>query len=124
MARFNQDIYNAIINMGGSPASAMNAARAKRPGRAFRRFQSAFVPPTPAPVAAPTPPPMPTQQQYQAPVQAQTTIASVGQGVQPAKPKRKNTLASLRIKRDRPRVNTSLGTSYATGTGLNIGGLA
>lgn len=123
MARFNQDIYNAIINMGGSAASAMNAARAKRPGRAFRNFQQAFVPPTPAPVA-PTPPPMPTQQQYQAPIQAQTTVASVGQGVAPAKPKRKNTLASLRIKRDRPQVNTSLGTSYATGTGLNIGGLA
>ena len=123
MARFNQNIYNAIINMGGSAASAMNAARAKRPGRAFQRFQQAFVPPTPAPVA-PTPPPMPTQQQYQAPIQAQTTIASVGQGVTPAKPKRKNTLASLRIKRDRPQVNTSLGTSYATGTGLNIGGLA
>ena len=124
MARFNQDIYNAIINMGGSPASAMNAARAKRAGRAFRRFQQAFVPPTPAPVAAPAPPPMPTMQQYQAPTQSNATIASVGQGVQPAKPKRKNTLASLRIKRDRPRVNTSLGTSYATGTGLNIGGLA
>jgi len=124
MARFNQGIYNAIINMGGSAASAMNAARAKRPGRAFQRFQQAFVPPAPAPVAAPAPPPMPTMQQYQAPTQAQSTIASVGQGVSPAKPKRKNTLASLRIKRDRPQVNTSLGTSYATGTGLNIGGLA
>jgi hypothetical protein len=45
MARFNQGIYNAIISMGGSAASANNAARARRPGRAFRRFQAAFVPP-------------------------------------------------------------------------------
>ena len=28
MARFNQGIYNQIIAMGGSQASAMNAARA------------------------------------------------------------------------------------------------
>ena len=55
--------------------------------------------------------------------QPQTTQKKVVQRAA-AKPKRKNTLASLRIKRDRPRVNTSLGTSYATGTGLNIGGLA
>lgn len=39
---FNQGIYNQIIAMGGSDASARNAAKANRPGRAFQRFQQAF----------------------------------------------------------------------------------
>ena len=39
---FNQGFYNAVISMGGSPASANNVARANRPGRAFQRFQQAF----------------------------------------------------------------------------------
>ena len=39
---FNQGIYNQIIAMGGSAASANNAARANRPGRAFQRWQQAF----------------------------------------------------------------------------------
>ena len=120
---FNQGIYNQIIAMGGSAASAQNAARAKRPGRAFRRFQQAFVPPAPA-TPQYTPPPMPRMEQYQPPEQTNATIASVGQGVSTPKPKRK-TLASLRIKRDRPtRVNTSFGGGYGSGTGLNVGGIA
>jgi len=121
---FNQGIYNAIIGMGGSAASAMNAARARRPGRAYRRFLAAFTPPAPAPTPAPAPPPMPQQEAYQAPTQAQSTIASVGQSVGEPKRKKRRTLASLRIKRDRPSINTTLGTSYATGSGINVGGLA
>lgn len=39
---FNQGIYNAIISQGGSAASANNAARANRPGRAYQRWQQAF----------------------------------------------------------------------------------
>ena len=39
---FNQGVYNQIIAMGGSNASANNAARAKRPNRAFQNFQAAF----------------------------------------------------------------------------------
>lgn len=39
---FNQQFYNAVIAMGGSDASARNVARASRPGRAFRNFQTAF----------------------------------------------------------------------------------
>ena len=39
---FNQGIYNAIIAQGGSAASANNAARANKPGRAFQRWQQAF----------------------------------------------------------------------------------
>ena len=39
---FNQGIYNQIIAMGGSDASARNAARASRPNRAFQNFQAAF----------------------------------------------------------------------------------
>ena len=123
MARFNQGIYNQIIAMGGSAASAMNAARAKRPGRAFRRFQRDFVPPKPDSPQY-TPPPMPRMEQYQPPQQANATISSLGQGVSTPKPKRK-TLASLRIRRTQPtRVNTSFGGNYGSGTGLNVGGLA
>ena len=39
---FNQQFFNAVIAMGGDAASARNVARASRPGRAFRNFQSAF----------------------------------------------------------------------------------
>ena len=39
---FNQNFYNQVIAMGGSDASARNVARASRPGRAFRNFQTAF----------------------------------------------------------------------------------
>ena len=39
---FNQGIYNQIIAMGGSDASARNAAKASRPGKAFQNFVSAF----------------------------------------------------------------------------------
>ena len=39
---FNQNVFNHIINSGGSHASAMNAARASRPGRALRNWQQAW----------------------------------------------------------------------------------
>jgi len=39
---FNQGVYNQIIAMGGSDASARNAAKASRPNRAFQNFQAAF----------------------------------------------------------------------------------
>jgi len=39
---FNQQFFNAVIAMGGDAASARNVARASRPGRAFRNFQTAF----------------------------------------------------------------------------------
>ena len=119
MARFNQGIYNQIIAMGGSAASANNAARAKRPGRAFRRFQAAFVPPQPA--AAPAPPPMPQASQYKAPTPTNATLGALESGVRSPNRKRdKTTLASLRI-RPRRRVNQALTAGSAAGTGLNIG---
>ena len=120
MARFNQGIYNQIIAMGGSAASAMNAARAKRPGRAFRRFQAAFVPPAPAPAPAPTPPPMP--QQYRAPTPTNATLGALDSGVRsPGKKRERTTLASLRI-RPKRRINQALTAGSAAGSGLNIGG--
>ena len=120
MARFNQDIYNAIINMGGSQASAMNAARAKKPGRAFRRFQAAFIPPRPAPAPTPSAPAAPKAESYRAPTPSNATIGSNEGGVRsPNRRRRRTTLASLRI---RPRINQSLGTGTAAGTGLNVGG--
>ena len=119
MARFNQGIYNAIIAMGGSAASANNAARAKKPGRAFRRFQAAFVPPQPA--AAPAPPPMPQASQYKAPTPTNATLGALESGVRsPNKKRERTTLASLRI-RPRRRVNQALTAGSAAGTGLNIG---
>jgi len=39
---FNQNLYNQVIAMGGSDASARNVARASRPGRAFQNFVQAF----------------------------------------------------------------------------------
>lgn len=36
---FNQNVFNHIINSGGSHASANNAARANRPGRALANWQ-------------------------------------------------------------------------------------
>ena len=36
---FNQNVFNHIMNSGGSHASAMNAARANKPGRALARWQ-------------------------------------------------------------------------------------
>jgi hypothetical protein len=120
MARFNQGIYNAIISMGGSAASANNAARARRPGRAFRRFQAAFVPPQPA---APTPasPPMPQASQYRAPTPTNATLGALDSGVRsPNKKRERTTLASLRI-RPKRRVNQALTAGSAAGTGLNIG---
>ena len=39
---FRQDLYNQVIAMGGSAASANNVARAGKPGRAFQNFVSAF----------------------------------------------------------------------------------
>ena len=39
---FRQDLYNQVIAMGGSAASANNVARAGRPGRAMRNFVDAF----------------------------------------------------------------------------------
>ena len=117
MARFNQGIYNAIISMGGSQASAANAARAKKPGRAFRRFQAAFVPPAPAPVAAPTPPPMP---QYQAPPvtrQPSSSLQQTQEGVRtPRRSRRKDRLSQFLI-------SLSQGSQVGAGGGgsLNIG---
>ena len=120
MARFNQGIYNAIINMGGSAASAMNAARAKRPGRAFRRFQAAFVPPQAA-APTPAPPPMPQASQYRAPTPTNATLGALDSGVRsPNKKRERTTLASLRI-RPKRRVNQALTAGSAAGTGLNIG---
>ena len=119
MARFNQGIYNAIIAMGGSAASANNAARAKKPGRAFRRFQAAFVPPQPA--AAPAPSPMPQASQYKAPTPTNATLGALESGVRsPNKKRPKTTLASLRI-RPKRKVNQALTAGSAAGTGLNIG---
>ena len=116
---FNQGIYNQIIAMGGSAASANNAARAKRPGRAFQRFQAAFVPPqrsAPAP-----PPPMPQASQYKAPTPTNATLGALESGVRsPNKKRERTTLASLRI-RPRRRVNQALTAGSAAGTGLNIG---
>ena len=121
MARFNQGIYNAIISMGGSAASAMNAARAKRPGRAFRRFQAAFVPPQPA-ASTPAPPPMPQASQYQAPTPTNATLGALDSGVRsPGKKRERTTLASLRI-RPKRRINQALTVGSAAGSGLNIGG--
>ena len=120
MARFNQGIYNAIINMGGSAASANNAARARRPGRAFRRFQAAFVPPQPA-APTPAPPPMPQASQYRAPTPTNATLGALDSGVRsPNKKRERTTLASLRI-RPKRRVNQALTAGSAAGTGLNIG---
>ena len=39
---FNQGIYNQIIAEGGSAASANNAARANKPGRAYQNWKQAF----------------------------------------------------------------------------------
>lgn len=39
---FRQDLYNQVIAMGGSAASANNVARAGRPGRAMQNFMAAF----------------------------------------------------------------------------------
>lgn len=39
---FRQDLYNQVIAMGGSDASARNVARASRPGRAMQNFMAAF----------------------------------------------------------------------------------
>ena len=39
---FRQDLYNQVIAMGGSAASANNVARAGKPGKAFQNFVSAF----------------------------------------------------------------------------------
>ena len=39
---FRQDLYNQVIAMGGSAASANNVARAGRPGRAMQNFVQAF----------------------------------------------------------------------------------
>ena len=118
MARFNQGIYNAIIAMGGSQASAMNAARAKKPGRAFRRFQAAFVPPQPA---APTPaaPPMPQASQYQAPVtrQPSSSLQQTQEGVRtPRRSRRRDRLSQFLI-------SLSQGSQVGAGGGgsLNIG---
>ena len=116
MARLNQGIYNAIISMGGSQASAMNAARAKKPGRAFRRFQAAFVPPAPA---APTPPQQPQAQQYQAPVtrQPSSSLQQTQEGVRtPRRSRRKDRLSQFLI-------SLSQGSQVGAGGGgsLNIG---
>ena len=117
---FNQGIYNAIISMGGSAASAMNAARAKRPGRAFRRFQAAFVPPQPA-APTPAPPPMPQASQYQAPTPTNAAIGAESGVRSPGKKRERTTLASLRI-RPKRRINQALTAGSAAGSGLNIGG--
>lgn len=119
MARFNQGIYNAIIAMGGSAASANNAARAKRPGRAFQRFQAAFVPPQ---RSAPAPPPMPQASQYRAPTPTNATIGATDSGVRsPGKKRDRTTLSSLRI-RPKRKINQALTAASAAGSGLNIGG--
>ena len=39
---FRQDLYNQVIAMGGSAASANNVARAGRPGQAMQRFMADF----------------------------------------------------------------------------------
>jgi hypothetical protein len=39
---FRQDLYNQVIAMGGSAASANNVARASKPGRAMKNFMDAF----------------------------------------------------------------------------------
>lgn len=120
MARFNQGIYNQIIAMGGSQASAMNAARAKRPGRAFARFQAAFVPPTPAP-SMPAPPPMPQASQYRTPTPTNAAIGSDSGVRSPGKKRERTTLASLRI-RPKRKINQALTAASSAGSGLNIGG--
>jgi len=120
MARFNQGIYNQIIAMGGSAASANNAARAKKPGRAFRRFQAAFVPPQRS-APTPAPPPMPQASQYKAPTSTNATLGALESGVRsPNKKRDKTTLASLRI-RPKRKLNQALTAGSQAGTGLNIG---
>ena len=125
MARFNQNVYNHIIAVGGSAASANNAARARRPGRALQRFLAAFTPPQQAaPTPQYTPPPMPKVDTYKPPQQANATAGSVGKGV--GKPKAavpKKTLASLRIRKRKTQVAGSYGGSFGGGTGLNVGGV-
>ena len=39
---FRQDLYNQVIAMGGSAASANNVARANKPGKAMQRFVTDF----------------------------------------------------------------------------------
>ena len=114
---FNHGFYNAVLQMGGSEASARNVAKAKRPNRAFRRFQQAFVPPTPAPQA---PPPMPV---FTPPRLDQQLASNVGQtesGVRSARKKRskKTNLSKLKIN-----LNPSANPFGDVGTGLNIGAL-
>ena len=114
---FNQGIYNQIIAMGGTPASAMNAAKAKRPGRAFRRFQRAFVPPAPA---AQAPPPMPTFTPPRLDQQLASNIGQTEAGVRSARKKRaqRTNLSKLKIN-----LNPSANPFGNVGTGLNIGAL-
>jgi hypothetical protein len=114
---FNQGLYNQVIAMGGSHASAMNVGRAKKPGRALRRFQRDFIPPPPA---AQAPPPMPT---FTPPRLDQQMASNIGQsesGVQSARKKRgkRTNLASLKIN-----LNPSAKPFGNVGTGLNIGAL-
>ena len=124
MAKFNQNVYNHIKAVGGSEASAQNAARANKPGRALERFLAAFTPP-----AGP-------QQTYSAPsipsapkpaAQANATMGSVGKSVlNPLQSggRRRNNLMSLFIRPNyKPREISSLyGGSFAgAGSTPNIG---
>ena len=125
MARFNQNVYNHIIAVGGSAASANNAARARRPGRALQRFLAAFTPPQQAaPTPQYTPPPMPKVDTYKAPQLANATTGSVGKGVGESKQAvPKKTLASLLMRRGRrTKVASQYGGNFGTGTGLNVPG--
>ena len=78
MAKFNQNVYNHIKAVGGSEASAQNAARANKPGRALDRFLKAFTPPAPRQQSYATPS-IPSAPRPAA--QANATMGSVGKGV-------------------------------------------
>ena len=120
---FNQNVYNHIIAVGGSAASANNAARARRPGRALQRFLNAFTPPQQAaPTPQYTPPPMPKVDTYKPPQQANATTGSVGKGVGESKQAvPKKTLSDLLMRRSRRRkVGDQYGGNFGTGTGLNV----
>ena len=122
------NIFRAMIDAGFDSGYAGSIANNPNIHSAHKGFHRAMRnppgKPTPPP-AAPTPPPMPKMETYKPPQMANATSASLGKGVgKPQEKKKKSTLASLRIRRQRPtRVGGSLGGGFGTGTGLNVGGL-
>ena len=117
--RANRDaMYRSLIDAGYDSATAGQIANTPNWDRANARFSAAMDNAPGKPQPAPTQPPAPKIPKP--PVQAQSTQASVGQGVRrPKKSQVRTRLSDLRIQR--PRINTALAIG-AGGTGLNVGG--